>query len=115
MHYVRTRAATGFQARRSAWQKLVSVLLLPVPKANPDYEPRLPLVREWLIEFDDDGWPRREIGLDGDGRPLLRGPDHRNHGFWLDADMRLGDLDGESIVQELFEQQWLRAESHVES
>ncbi len=64
------------------------------------------LVREWLIEFGDDGLPWREIGLDESGAPVLAGPDARNYGFWLDTNMTIKDFDGEPVAEEEFERIW---------
>jgi hypothetical protein len=74
--------------------------------ANPDYSPRLHLVREWFVEIGDDSLPWREIGLNGDGEPVLAGPDDRNHGFWLDTNTTFADFSGEPISQEEFEAVW---------
>ena len=74
--------------------------------ANPDYSPRLHLVREWFVEIGDDSLPWREIGLNGAGEPVLAGPDDRNYGFWLDTNMTLADFVGEPITREQFEDVW---------
>ena len=74
--------------------------------ANPDYRPRLHLVREWFVEIGDDSLPWREIGLNGAGEPVLAGPDDRNYGFWLDTNMTLAEFSGEPISQEEFEAVW---------
>ncbi|NNF57261.1 MAG: hypothetical protein HKN04_03385 [Rhodothermaceae bacterium] len=100
MRFIRTKLATdcpepgdGFFAK-----------LLRRASANPDYEPHLHQVSEWLIEFDDDGHPGREVGLDEAGRPVVAGPDEKNYGFWLDTNMKLDDFEGESISREAFEE-----------
>jgi len=74
--------------------------------ANPDYRPRLHLVREWFVEIGDDSLPWREIGLNGAGEPVLAGPDDRNYGFWLDTNMTLADFVGEPVTREQFEDVW---------
>lgn len=76
--------ATNFPDKEP-WQfRLLRVLLFFVPRANPDIEKLYPRVREWVLELSDDGWPKREIGLDSDGRPLFSTPNERNTGFWTD-------------------------------
>lgn len=77
-----------------------------LPDANPDY--RLDQVRAWLIEFDEEGLPGREIGLDGKGAAVLAGPDERNYGFWLDTNMKWDDFEGEPVTAEAFESAWRR-------
>jgi hypothetical protein len=86
--------------------RLIRALLFFVPAANPGYEAQLPLVREWLIEFDEGGHPAREIGLDASGVPLVSGPDDVNYGFWLDTNMQLIDCVGEDVSGEAFERLW---------
>ena len=110
MPYVRTKIGTASSERREpgGLQRVVRAFSFFVPVANPDYEARLHLVHEWVIEFDESGEPRREIGLDAHGLPVLSGPDQRNCGFWLDTNMRLTDFSGEPISREAFERLWQR-------
>jgi hypothetical protein len=109
MPYLRTRLATDFPKGRSIGDRIVGALLFFIPRGNPDYEARLHLVREWLVECDEAGVPWREIGLDEGGTPVLSGPDDRNYGFWCDTNMTSSDFDGEEIGRALFEEQWQRA------
>jgi hypothetical protein len=102
MQYLRTRLATDIEPSMLA--RLLRTIRFPV--ANPDYDHKLHLVREWLIEFGDDGRPLREIGLDAVGRRLFAGPDARNYGFWLDTNMSLTDFKGEPLTEAEFEAQW---------
>ena len=81
-------------------------LLFFIPRANPDYEPKLHVVREWLVEFDQDDRPDREVGLDATGSPVIAGPNPRNCGFWLDTNMLFKDFAGEPITKEQFEARW---------
>ena len=107
MVYLRTKLATGWSKEEPPiGVKVRRALLFFIPDANPDYDNRMHLIHEWLIEFDDDGSPFREIGLDSEGVPVLAGPDDRNYGFWLDTNMTLKDFTGEAITQEQFEKQW---------
>jgi len=107
--YLRTRLATSFPAKRSFGEKLLRAVLFFIPRAIPDYEPKLHLVREWVVECDESGEPWREVGLDASGEPVVSGPDDRNYGFWCDTNARQEDLKGESISKEEFEEQWRRA------
>ena len=96
--------------KEEPWKvKLMSAVLFFIPKANPDYDSKMYLVKKWLIEFiDEEGElvPWREIGLDADGKPVFAGPDKRNYGFWLDTNMKLEDFKGEMIEKEEFERFW---------
>ena len=108
VEYLRTKQGTSW-GKRARPSLLARIALFLLPSANPDYEGKRHLVREWLIEFDEQGHPWREIGLDADGKPLLAGPDRRNYGFWLDTNMRIADFHGESITAEEFERLWQAA------
>lgn len=65
MQYLSTRVATDIEP--SALARFLRAIRFPV--ANPDYDHKLHVVSEWLIEFDGDAKPSREIGLDANGRP----------------------------------------------
>lgn len=89
------------------WQiHLIKVVLFFVPIANPDLDPKLHLVKEWFVEFDEDGHPGREIALGIDGQPVYAGPDDRNYGFWLDTDMTFSNFEGDAISAEQFDKKW---------
>ena len=104
MKYLRTKQATDWPDERSARKGVAKFLSKLVPEANPDYQ--FHLVQEWLVEFDDEGQPGREIGLGANEAPVLAGPNERNYGFWLDTNMLYGDFEGADIDQETFEQAW---------
>ncbi|OUR65668.1 hypothetical protein A9Q79_01360 [Methylophaga sp. 42_25_T18] len=88
------------------WTLFGKLLSLFIPNDNPDYENKFILVHEWLIEFDEDGHPDREIGLNTEGKPVIAGPDERNYGFWLDTNMRINDFENNEISSEYFETKW---------
>src|SRR5687768_2350812 len=100
MPFLRTKLATDWpkDLGQSTGERIIRGLLWFVPEANPDYNGKMHLVHEWLIEFDAEGDPSREIGVDAAGKPVLAGPDARNFGFWLDTNMQFKDFsDGESV------------------
>lgn len=82
-----------------------------VDSANPSYRGKYPFIRCWLIEFDDDGAPWREIGLDQNEAIVVAGPSTHDYGFWLDTNMQYADFKGEPVAGEYFEKLW--AESGV--
>lgn len=112
MPFLRTRKATGWPTDlgKSAVGKILTIF---IPQANPDYTAKMHLVYEWLIEFDDEGNPWREIGIDADGKPVLAGPDARNYGFWLDTNAQIKDFnDGVPVDKEIFEKLWRETGVH---
>ena len=99
--YLRSNKATNWEKPG----KFVSFFLKRL-SSNLGYEKAFPDLHEWLIEFDDDGMPDREIGLDESGAPILAGPNERNYGFWLDTNMTIDDFEKDVIDKEYFESKW---------
>jgi hypothetical protein len=111
---IRTKQGTEWPESGSAKTgRLARFATRFIPKANPDYESKLHLVCEWLVEFDDQGRPSREIGLDNSGLPVFAGPDSRNYGFWLDTDMTINDFEGAPENLGVFENLWNAAIAHA--
>jgi len=69
------------------WKLAIMKTLYAIfPKANPDFEDIYPEVRSWLLEIElPSGLPRREVGLNETGNPIVAGPLGRNYGFWVDG------------------------------
>jgi hypothetical protein len=101
MPFLRTHLATDFAAQSTWWERLTAV-----DTANPSYRGKYRLISSWLIEFDEDGTPDREIGLDARGAVVVAGPSASDYGFWLDTNMRYEDFVGEPITEEYFEAMW---------
>jgi len=106
MHYLRTTTGTDFEEYDPFIAKVLRVVLFFIPEANPGYRNKMHLVKEWLIEFDDNNGPWREIGLNNNGEVVLAGPDETNYGFWLDTEYKLNNFEGEEITQAEFEKAW---------
>ncbi|MBQ4891088.1 hypothetical protein J8L86_14625 [Shewanella sp. MMG014] len=106
MKYLRTNLATDWKLEKSLSQLVIEKVLWFIPKANPDYESKLHLVKEWLIEFDDNDLPKREIGLDKNGDLVLSGPNSNNDGFWLDTNMKYQDIKGKTCTPYIFSKTW---------
>lgn len=98
--------ATNWNPDKTLLDTVVDKLLFFIPKSNPDYENRLHLVREWLIEFDEDGLPNREVALDKDGNFVFCGPNSANYGFWLDTNMKFQNFKGTVCTPEYFKSMW---------
>jgi len=110
MPYLRTRQGTDFSAETLFAERAVRVALTAfIPSANPDYDGKLHLVSEWLIECDESGTPWREVGVGNNGVPVVSGPDDRNYGFWCDTNMKFQDFEAEALTKEEFEAMWHRA------
>ncbi len=109
MRYLRTNEATDWPKENRWKEKLINVILFFVPRANPDYENKMYLVKSWLIEFvENEGEliPWREIALDKEDKPIFAGPSERNYGFWLDTNMKYEDFDGDPVNKDEFERYW---------
>jgi hypothetical protein len=90
---------------------VVGILTKFIPKANPDFDDKIDDVKYWLVECDNEsGIPKREIGLDKEGRVILKMPFKDNYGYWLDNNLLLNDFKEHFVVseisQESFEQSW---------
>ncbi|MCP4976353.1 MAG: hypothetical protein GY931_09355 [Maribacter sp.] len=114
MLFLRTKQATDWPSdNQSKGEKIIRGLLFFIPTANPGYDGKMHLVKEWLVEFNSDGLPNREIGMNSNGDPVIAGPDNDNYGFWLDTNMELSDFIGEEVLQEEFEQLWKKADVSI--
>ena len=95
---------TRFQTLLMKFAKLI------IPEANPDYEDKLDSVHTWLIEFDNDSIPYREIGLDKSSNPIVWLPDEKNYGYWTDHNLSKRDFENHFqthlIKSEEFEEIW---------
>ena len=101
--------ATDWPKQTSRFPTLIRAIFFIIPEANPGYNSKMHLIKQWLIEFEEvDGelYPWREIALDENGDPLFDGPDNTNYGFWLDTNMKYQDFEGEPIDKGEFEKMW---------
>ncbi|MEP7317721.1 MAG: hypothetical protein ABI921_03245 [Panacibacter sp.] len=71
------------------FRKLIdSVASTFIPKANPDFDPLIDNVFEWLLEINvDDKKPNREIGIDQQGQTVMIMPWRSNYGYWSDNEI----------------------------
>ncbi len=109
MKYLRTTIATDWRKGKSMSQRVLETVLFFVPKSNPGYENKMHLVKEWMLEFDEDNNPFREIALDLKGFPVFAGPSEENYGFWLDTNMKYPDFTGDEIESSKFEKLWIQS------
>ncbi|MEL7185398.1 MAG: hypothetical protein AAFN50_03040 [Pseudomonadota bacterium] len=87
---------------------LVRLMQRFIPEANPSYRNKMHLIDTWYIEFDKQGLPNREVGVDADGLPVVAGPSSTDYGFWLDSNITDVDLEGLEIERKEFEALWFR-------
>lgn len=106
MHYLKTKLSTDWPEKEPFSEKFIRGLLFFIPEANPDYRNKMHLIDEWLIEFEDNGLPHREIGITRNSEPVIAGPDDKNYGFWLDTNMKFEDFEGIEISKDHFEELW---------
>jgi hypothetical protein len=60
--------------------------------ANPDYDSKIKDVFYWLVEYDEENIPTREIGLDENDNVILKMPYKKNYGFWTDNELLYDDF-----------------------
>jgi len=63
-----------------------------IPLANPDFEAKILETNIWLIEFDNENIPVREIGINNLNEPIMIMPYKNNYGFWTDNNLKLQDF-----------------------
>jgi hypothetical protein len=90
---------------------LVGILTKIIPKANPDFDDKIDEVQFWLVECDNEtGIPKRELGLDIEGRVILKMPFKDNYGYWTDNNLLLNDFKEHfktfEVSKEIFEWKW---------
>ena len=78
--------------------------------ANPDFDKKINDVSYWLVEFDEENIPNREIGLDENDNVILKMPYKRNYGFWTDNQLLYDDFisrfSAVEISERIFEAKW---------
>jgi hypothetical protein len=97
--------------KRTFKSAIVGILTFIIPKANPDFENKIDLVENWLIELDfETGIPEREIGLNKNGQVILKMPFKNNYGYWTDNNLMLKDFKKHFKTSEInntdFEKYW---------
>ncbi len=81
-----------------------------IPLANPDFDSKIYDTNIWLIEFDNENIPVREIGINNSNDPIMIMPYKNNYGFWTDNNLKLQDFKNgfefEKISKSEFEKKW---------
>lgn len=97
--------------KSSLKKAFVGILTKIIPKANPDFDDKIDEVQYWLLECDNEtGIPEREIGLDKEGRVILKMPLKDNYGYWTDNNLLLNDFKEHfrtsEVSKEIFDWKW---------
>ncbi|RFN58407.1 hypothetical protein [Marixanthomonas ophiurae] len=97
--------------KRNLKKAITGILSSIIPKANPDFENKIDLVEKWIVELDNEtGIPEREIGMDKNGRIIIKMPFKNNYGYWTDNNLLLTDFknhfETSEISQDSFENYW---------
>jgi hypothetical protein len=97
--------------KRNFKKAIIGILSTITPKANPDFENKIDLVETWIIELDNEtGIPEREIGMDKNGRIIMKMPFKNNYGYWTDNNLLLTDFknhfETSKISRDSFENYW---------
>ena len=103
MKYIRTDLATDWPEKECLKVRLIRKVLFFIPEANPSYRTKMHKIKEWLVEFDEEGNPWREIGIGSNGHPVVAGPSETDYGFWCDIHMTYDDFPRNSIERNEFE------------
>jgi hypothetical protein len=82
-----------------------------IPRANPEFDPKLGEVQTWFIEYDSNAdYVNREVGVDRNSKVIVKLPLRNNYGYWLDTDLKLDDYKKnftvEDITPSLFQNLW---------
>ncbi|MDY6024916.1 hypothetical protein [Bergeyella zoohelcum] len=98
---------SGNKRKKSFIENIVFYLGL---SSNPDYECYIDEVESWMVEFDEENIPIREIGIDDEGKAILKMPYKKNYGYWTDNSLEYEDFTSSfmavKIRQEEFEEKW---------
>jgi hypothetical protein len=116
MKYLKTVKATFWPEKQSFSSSIVDKWLTKIfPSPNKENEAKFYLVKEWYIEFDDAGYPIREIGLDQAGMPVVASDiEDGTYGYWLDTNMLYVDFlgsDSAEIQATEFQAMWSKYKS----
>lgn len=111
MIYIKIIVESPEQSNEKSRSLIGSVLSIFLPKANPDFDRNLYLVKQWLLEFkDENSTPNREVGLNDSCEVLMKMPDHQNYGYWTDNNLKLNDFkkrfDIDYINEAFFNEKW---------
>lgn len=106
-----SRSAKDGLIKSSLKKAVAGILTKIIPKANPDFDDKIDEVKYWLVACDNaTGIPQREIGLDKEGRVILKMPFKDNYGYWTDNNLLLNDFKEHFKVSEIskysFEKNW---------
>lgn len=114
---VHTPIKTNSSIAADVSEFLAKILTSIIPKGNPDFDDKIDLVNQWIVEFEGaDKIPTREIGLDKYGQIIMIMPWKNNSGFWTDNNLKLRDFETSFethvITKDEFENFWRTFEAN---
>ncbi len=101
-----------YQVKKESLLKRIIIKLINkiIPIGNPDYEEIIDKATYWLLEFEDETIPIREIGIDNEGKAILKMPYKNNYGYWTDNELEYKDFlyyfCNNKIDKAYFEKKW---------
>ncbi|WP_052911367.1 hypothetical protein [Riemerella anatipestifer] len=108
MKYLKFKSPWDYNDKKKSFvEKIILYLGL---SANPDYDNKIYNVEFWLVEFDEEDIPIREIGLDNNSKDILKMPYKKNYGYWTDNNLVyqdfISDFASVKIEKKEFEEKW---------
>ena len=101
------RDVGSFQKTEKAFLRRIIRKINNIFLSNPDFEAKLQDVVQWYLEYDEEyneSW--REIGLDSNNRIVVKMPDERNYGFWIDTNLTIEDFKNGFGIQKITKQEF---------
>lgn len=97
--------------KKSLFTTVFETIISIFPQANPDFDDIYQNVKYWLVEFEEDGQPWREVGLNERREPITIGPYRNNRGFWTDSNLKQDQIDNcffkkSTISESEFQNYW---------
>lgn len=101
---------TGAESLQKAKKSLLRKIVRKISNkflSNPDFEAKLQDVIQWYLEYDENNnEPWREIGLDSNNQIIVKMPDERNYGFWIDTNLTIEDFKNRFGIQKVTEKEF---------
>ncbi|MCK6610375.1 MAG: hypothetical protein L6Q78_04975 [Bacteroidia bacterium] len=96
-----TNTHAGTNQNSNLRKIIAKIFRLIFPAANPDFDPKINSVNTWLLEFNEEGIPVKEIGLNNNGKPIIKMPYKDNVGYWTDIGMHFNKFSERFQVEKI--------------
>ncbi len=91
----------------SFWNVIAKNLTRIIPEGNPHLNGQLELVNEWVVKFDGEGLPVREVAIDSNDIAIAKLPWQDDYGYWTDNNLVKSDFIEQFQVLEIEKQVFL--------